>query len=452
MIDHIQLIHDRWLQDNYRTGALGIIIRDYLAEHPTSLTQYEQFIDAWRMPQDAQEVAGTGFSEFIDWHLPSLVESLTDWSYDEEQFFRNMLKSQHARHWISLFPHAFSRMPLFDLAAAFRWEPLAKTWPEETQKMFYAQLDATVSKTFVSIELNRPCLRQMNLLRLSMCLNAEHYSAQDKQQGKPWNAVWTVLQHDDWKHQNDLHFKDLCEKWIRYAPVHDLVGYMAQANALLRNPIIQWHIPFLDNFVCRVRNNDESGAVLLQAWAMMRAQQSQKEKKIPWDYVLNKWTDWEPAPLLQLILDQTTWQQELQELVLAHSDYPDHIKREVLLYRCENDLIGPRDIEICKSLSPNLQHILMFWLVYPPRALKKETVKIFQSLFKWHPLYEQDALMNQYLPGFAGIRTAINAMNVPWRQALAYAEEAMRCKADVHASVRKEFELVVTNDIFESHV
>ena len=452
MHDHIQLIHDRWLQDNYRTGALGIIIRDYLAEHPTTLAQYEEFIEDWRMPMDAHVVAGDGFSPAVDWYLPSLVENLQDWSYDEETFYRNMMKSHHGPKWLSLFPHAFSRMPQFDLASAFRWEPQAKNWPDEIRRMFYGQLDATVSKTFVSIELNRHRLQDMNLLRLSMCLSPEHYNALDRTNGKPWNAVWALLQHDDWKHENDAYFKDMCDKWIRYAPMHDLPTYINQANALLRNSAVQWHLPFLDNFVCRVRNVDEAGASLLNSWAQLRMQQSNKEKKIPWDYVLNKWTDWEPLPLLRLVIEQTTWQQELQELVLENADYSPVIKREILMYRCEHDLVSPRDIEISKRIPQPLQHILMFWLVYSKPSVKKESVKMFQSIYKWHPMYEHEQIMAQYLPGFSGIRTALHAMSIPWRQALAYAEEAMRSKADVHALVRKEFELDMTEDLFESQV
>lgn len=450
MHENIHLIHDRWLQDNYRIGALGIIIRDYLAAHPTNLSQYEDFIDHWYMPVDANVVAGSGFSLSVDWYLPSLVENLLDWSYEEETFYRNMIKSHHPSKWLSLFPHALSRMPKFDLASALRWEPQANNWPEEIRKMFYRQLDATVSKTFVSIELNRPRLQDMNLLRLTMCLHPENYNAADSSKGKPWNAIWALLQHDDWKHQHDTYFKDLCDKWICFAPMQDVPHYTHQANVLMRNSAIQWHIPLLDNFVCRMRNADENGATLLDAWRTLQLQQSPKEKRIAWTYVLKKWTDWEPFSLLRLISDQEHWQQELQELILEHKDYSPAIKREILMYRCENNLIGPRDIEISKILPVNMQHIFMFWLVYNNQPLKKESVKIFQSLYKWHPLYEQEAILEQYLPGVSNIKKALHTMNIPWHQALVYAEEAMRSKADVHALVRKEFELNLDEDLFES--
>lgn len=452
MLDHIPLIHTRWLQDNYRMGALGIIVRDYLAQHPTTIAQYEQFIDGWYMPENAQNIAGSGFSTSVDWYLPSIVENIENWAYDEEIFYQNIVRSKHASNWMSLFPHAFSRMPAFDLASAFRWEPLAKHWPDEIRRMFYAKLDATVSKTFVSIELNKPALQQMNLLRLIMCLNDDHYNAQDRANGKPWNAVWALLQHDDWKYQNDMYFKELCDKWIRCAPLNDLPKYIQQASTLLRNSSIQWHTPFLDNFICRVRNADENGALLLAALETIRNQQGNKEKKIPWDYILTKWTRWETAPLLRLVLEQTTWQQELQALILGNSDYTPAVQKEVLMYRCENDFIGPRDIESSKELPIDLQHVLMCWVVYQKGSLKKESVKIFQSLYKWHPLYEQEEIMAQYLPGFTGIRTILQSMNVPWRQALGYAEEAMRSKADVRALVRKEFELEIANYAFESQI
>lgn len=452
MIDNISLIHNRWLQDNYRMGALGIIVRDYLAMHPTTIAEYEEFIENWHMPQDAQNIAGSGFSTMIDWYLPSIVENIQNWSYDEEVFYHNIVQSKHAMHWMSLFPHAFSRMPAFDLASAFRWEPLTKKWPDEIRRMFYAQLDSTVSKTFVSIELNRPALQQMNLLRLCMCLNDDNYNAQERANGKPWNAVWTLLQHDDWKHQNDAYFKDLCDKWIRYAPMNDLPLFIQQASTLLRHSSIQWYTPFLDNFICRVRNADEGGTLLLSSLEAIRNKQSNKEKKIPWDYILTKWTSWNTRPFLKLILEQTTWQQELQMLVLGHPDYASEIQKDVLMYRCENEFIGPRDIESSQQLPVDLQHVLMCWVVYRKGSLKKESVKIFQSLYKWHPLYEQEEIMAKYLPGFSGIRTILQSMNVPWRQALAYAEEAMRSKADVRALVRKEFELELAGYTFESQV
>jgi hypothetical protein len=114
--------------------------------------------------------------------------------------------------------------------------------------------------------------------------------------------------------------------------------------------------------------------------------------------------------------------------------------------------VSPRDIEISRKMPQALQNVLMFWLVYNKPSLKKESVKMFQSLYRWHPMYEHDEIMAQYLPGLSGIKTALQAMSIPWRQALIYAEEAMRSKADVHALVRKEIELDISDDLFESQV
>lgn len=452
MHENIQLIHRKWQHENYKPGAFGSIVRDYLNEHPTTLIQYEEFIERWRMPQEAGATLDSSLDFEIEWYLPSLVENLQDWSYAESIFNRNMIKSLHPGKWLCLIPHAFSRMPLFDLASACAWEPQIKNYPDDIRRSFYQHLDVTASKTFVAIELGRSSLQDINIFRLNACLNPNQYTVHEKRDGKPWDAIGTLLQNNDWQYQDYAHFKELCDKWIRHAPMHDLMEYTKKATALLGNIAIQWHLPCVDNFVCRMRGAEEDGSRLLHFWTKFKSQHQDNKSKLPWKYVLQKWTTWETSALLNLIIEKTEEQQSLQELVLEHPDYTPIIKREILLYRCENDLISLRDIAISKNMQKPLQSILMFWLVYNKPALEKEFIQVFQRVYMLHPIYEHERIMAQYLPGLSSIKTSLHAMNIPWRQALTYAEQAMRSKSDTQAVVKKELEWECIDGFFESAV
>ena len=425
---HASKIYHRWSLENHRPGALGFILRDYLQGHDITLQGYTECVDSIRStyPELVQD--------YTDWYLPSIVENLTDWEYSADLIHSAISKSTAPYLWQYLFPYVLSLLPPFNVETTLKWVPLIQHWPANLQRHFYNHVDQGSTLVLISDELNNTQLKQINVLRLEVCLASPYVAANIT----VWDSVWQALSTLDWQGFED-HYRNVSWLWLQHASLSNIATYVGNASAILCSPFVQWQNTYILEVLRRTHYADDHGQTVLKQWSLLQNNPVTQIKEIPWLFILNNWYDWNEDALNLLIHGDSNLQLQMQNAIITNSNYSESIRRSVLIYRCSNNLVTMQDLEHFRRLPSTLTHILIFWVLFRNTLLPKEWAKVVQDIYGANPNYEDTKLAEGYLPGFAGIRNALLSMDIPWHHALAYTESAMKAKKEVHASLRKEF-------------
>ena len=415
-------------------GALGSQIQEYLRRYPTTFAAYEKGISTWSTPFSVA---------FEDWYLPAMVEELSDWTYQEDILCTRLNGSPHPKLWAQLLPYAFGMMQPLSLESALRWENAIANFSNDIKTAFYARIEGDAGHQLAQMELERPLHEQGYWERLALALPHMHGRLLSREeQACFWERVWRFLTQRTWTHSNGMHAARIGALWAQYVPLDCVEDYLRRATLLLQHPIVQWDAALLDLVVCRARNEDEDGAMLLRMWlevdAHARGTLGHQGLIVPWHYILPKWTHWNVDALMDVIGGEATHQLALQYLVLRDSNYRLSLKKAVLLHQCEHDTVQVDTLEMVSAI-PELHYMVHLWTLLRADSvdLSRECIRTFQTVFGCHPLYERDAL-GARVPGWSALHRIFVSMDITYVPALRYIEQAMGAEREVYATIRGE--------------